>query len=39
MPPGTLELAHQHDEHVVVDDLVRATAVTALALVELGVFG
>jgi len=37
--PGTLELAHQPDEHVVVDDLVRATAVMALALVELGVFG
>ncbi|MCC6902748.1 MAG: acetylornithine deacetylase/succinyl-diaminopimelate desuccinylase family protein [Polyangiaceae bacterium] len=37
--PGTLELAHQPDEHVRVDDLVRATAVMALALVELGVFG
>ena len=36
--PGTLELAHQPDEHVRVDDLVRATAVMALALAELGVF-
>ncbi|MFO0566649.1 MAG: acetylornithine deacetylase/succinyl-diaminopimelate desuccinylase family protein [Polyangiaceae bacterium] len=37
--PGTLELAHQPDEHVVVEELVHATAVMALALLELGVFG
>lgn len=36
--PGTLELAHQPDEHVAVEDLVRATSVLALTLVELGVF-
>ena len=36
--PGTLELAHQPDEHIVIDDLVRATAVMAIALVELEVF-
>ncbi|GMV16408.1 MAG: acetylornithine deacetylase/succinyl-diaminopimelate desuccinylase family protein [Polyangiaceae bacterium] len=36
--PGTLELAHQPDEHVAIEDLVRATGVMALALVDLGVF-
>lgn len=36
--PGTLELAHQPDEHVAIEDLVRATGVMALALLDLGVF-
>ncbi len=33
--PGILELAHQVDEYVAVDDLVAATKVIAVALVEL----
>lgn len=36
--PGTLELAHQPDEYVAIEDLVRATEVIALSLIELGVF-
>jgi succinyl-diaminopimelate desuccinylase len=35
--PGRLELAHQPDEHCAIDELVAATKVLAVALVELGV--